>query len=211
MKNQSLLYSLVGLVASGTLTGLFLIYRAQSQSPHNNHYTDSVAQNPNCTRTKMSQQQTDQHYIEMMILHHQVAIDMADLALNKSKRPEILQIAQEIKKTQTAEIEEMKNWYKQWYKTEVSVSDHSSMGHSTNAGGCQMMTMKPINLDALKTASEFDKVFIEEMIPHHEDAVKMSEMVLNSDRLELRNSAKAIIQTQSAEIEQMRQWLNTWY
>jgi uncharacterized protein (DUF305 family) len=49
------------------------------------------------------------------------------------------------------------------------------------------------------------------MIPHHKMAVMMAGMVLDSDRSEIRDLAKSIIQAQSNEIEQMRQWQQTWY
>ena len=48
------------------------------------------------------------------------------------------------------------------------------------------------------------------MIPHHQMAVMMAAMVLDSPHPELRNLGKAIIQTQSAEIEQMLQWQKAW-
>jgi uncharacterized protein (DUF305 family) len=72
-----------------------------------------------------------------------------------------------------------------------------------------MMHSMGMNLDALKNATDFDKAFIEQMIPHHKMAVMMSAMVLDSNRPEMRNLAKSIIQTQSAEIELMRGWNQT--
>jgi uncharacterized protein (DUF305 family) len=49
------------------------------------------------------------------------------------------------------------------------------------------------------------------MIPHHKMAVMMAGMVVDSERPEMRNLAKSILQTQSDEIERMRQWDQTWY
>jgi uncharacterized protein (DUF305 family) len=49
--------------------------------------------------------------------------------------------------------------------------------------------------------------FAEMMIPHHEQAILMSELVLaNSEDLEVRNLARAILDAQSPEIEQMKSW-----
>ncbi len=151
---------------------------------------------------------------------------MANLALIKAKHPEVKKLAQSIIKDQNREIEQMKAWYKKWYGTEVPASSGMGMsmhsGTGTSQGGNQEMPMNPgmgmgmmnmmqMDLEALKNAPDFDKAFIEQMIPHHKMAVMMAGMVLDSEHPEMRNLAKNIIQTQSVEIEQMRQWNQTWY
>jgi uncharacterized protein (DUF305 family) len=73
-----------------------------------------------------------------------------------------------------------------------------------------MMGMN-MDLEALKSAPDFDREFIRQMIPHHQMAVMMARMVLNSDRPEIRNLAESIIKSQTAEIAQMRQWYKAWY
>ena len=60
---------------------------------------------------------SDQHFIVMMIPHHQGAIAMADLALSRAKRPEIKELAKSIKASQTRENAQMRTWYQQWYGT----------------------------------------------------------------------------------------------
>lgn len=62
-----------------------------------------------------------------MTLHHQMAIMMAQMALNNSDRPEIRSLAESIIKTQSAEIEEMMGWYRDWYGTDVPTY-HGGMG-----------------------------------------------------------------------------------
>lgn len=57
----------------------------------------------------------DQEFISQMILHHQNAIEMAKLALTKSKREEIINLSNAVVETQGREIEEMKSWQKLWY------------------------------------------------------------------------------------------------
>ncbi|WP_013323862.1 DUF305 domain-containing protein [Gloeothece verrucosa] len=209
MKNSSLLCSLVGLLASSTLTGLLFINPTQAQSsPHHPQHPLNSSSGC-CSGMGMTNQQQDKHFIQMMIPHHQGAIDMANLALKQSQHPQIKQLAEAIKKTQNQEIEQLKTWYKQWYGVELPNDSNSQT--SANSSGCGMMSMMSTNLQALKNASDFDKVFIEEMIPHHQNAVMMSAMVLNSPHPELRNLALNIINTQSAEIEEMNQWLNSWY
>lgn len=60
--------------------------------------------------------QFDLRFMDAMIAHHEGAISMAQDALSKSERPEIKQLAQEIANSQQAEIEQMKQWRKAWYK-----------------------------------------------------------------------------------------------
>jgi uncharacterized protein (DUF305 family) len=74
-----------------------------------------------------------------------------------------------------------------------------------------MQNMMAVDLNALKNAPDFDRAFIEEMIPHHKMALMMSSMIVDSDRTEMRTLSYAIVKAQSTEIEQMRQWYQTWY
>ena len=152
---------------------------------------------------------------------------MANLALSKAKHPELKKLAQDIKTGQTQEIQEMKAWYKKWYYTDVPTVSSTGMPMHSGAGTNQgmpmnsglgmdmtqmmgMMGMMNMDLTALKNAPNFDQAFIEQMIPHHQMAVMMAAMVLDSPHPELLHLAKAIIQTQRAEIEQMRGWQQAW-
>lgn len=57
----------------------------------------------------------DRHFAMMMVPHHQGATDMAELALEKSQRPEIRDLAEKIIQAQTAEIELMQGWLDEWF------------------------------------------------------------------------------------------------
>jgi uncharacterized protein (DUF305 family) len=237
MNNKFLMYGLVGLLSSGLMSPLNSA-QAQPQRPGQGSERPDHPSGRRMMGTQMSQ-----HFIEMMIPHHEGAIAMADLALSKAKRPEIKQLAEAIKKDQTREIQQMRTWYKQWYGKEVPASADMGMmgsgqgmmgsdrqpGQSPGPGtigsgqgmdqGKGMMNaemrrdMMGMNMDleALKSAPDFDREFIRQMIPHHQMAVMMANMVLNSDRPEIRNLAESIIKSQTAEIAQMRQWYQAWY
>jgi uncharacterized protein (DUF305 family) len=161
----------------------------------------------------MSGEQGDRNFIEMMIPHHDGAVKMADLILKRTKSPELRQLATAIKRDQTHEIGQMKTWYQQWYKTSVPSNPKSGgmgMGMMSGGGMANMMTAQVQKL-AATTERDSERVFLEEMIPHHKMALMMTSHIVDSDRPELRTLAKNIMQTQTAEIEQMRQWYNTWY
>jgi uncharacterized protein (DUF305 family) len=151
--------------------------------------------------------QIDQKFIEMMI-PHQSEIEMAKMALTKAKRPEIKKLAESIIQDQKREIQQMQDWYKQWYGKEIAVS--SSMDHSAHQG-MMSMDMMETHLQNLKTASDFDKEFLRQVIAHHEGALMMAEMVIDTaENPEIRNLEKSIIESQSAEIKQMQKWQRAW-
>lgn len=215
MISKSVVYGLLGLFVGSAITGGSIIYRASAEQK------PSVTSPPACMNNTMSpqmrgMQEMDKHFIEMMIPHHQDAVEMADLALQKAKHPEIKKLAATIKTDQTREIEQMKGWYKKWYGTEVPATSMTGMGMGMRQGRGQgpmhsgMMAMN-MNLESLKNASDFDKEFIRQMIPHHQMAVMMSRMALNrATQSQIRDLAQAIIKSQTAEIQQMQQWYQAW-
>ncbi|MCP9800108.1 DUF305 domain-containing protein [Synechococcus sp. RedBA-s] len=162
---------------------------------------------------RMGTQTMDQHFIVMMIPHHDGAIAMADLALTRAKRPEIKALARSIKDSQTQENAQMRAWYRQWFGGDVpSWTTGGAMGMGGMGmgmgGGMGMGT----SLAALKNAADFDRAFIEQMIPHHRMGVMMASMAqTNSQHPQLRAMQQAMVKAQSREIEQMTQWYRDWY
>lgn len=64
--------------------------------------------------------QYDERFIDMMIPHHQGAINMAKDALQKAQHPEIKKLAQNIIDSQQKEIDMLKAWRKEWYGSTAS-------------------------------------------------------------------------------------------
>jgi uncharacterized protein (DUF305 family) len=229
MNRKLLVYSLAGFFTGSAVTALIIlpIFNPQANFLISSLYAQTSSSN---NTPMMGGMMNEQHFIVMMIPHHEDAIAMADLALNKATHPEIKELAKAIKTTQTQEIEQMQSWYKQWYGTDVpnwspgmgmnGMGMHRNRGNSrqnTQSGwqpgmGCMGMKMMQSDLTALANASDFDRVFIEEMIPHHQMGVMMTQMMLgNSDRPEMQKLAENIINAQTAEINQMQQWYQEWY
>lgn len=153
----------------------------------------------------------DQHFIEQMIPHHEGAIEMALLAQERSERPEILSLADAIIKSQAQEITQMQTWYKNWYGAEVPVDTTVGMGMGRGMMHGGMMGGQTSDIESLKTVANFDEAFLQEMIPHHQMAVMMAQMLLSgTDRPEMKQLGQDIIDAQEAEIEQMRSWLKEW-
>jgi len=156
----------------------------------------------------------DQHFIVMMVPHHDGAIAMAELARTRAKRPEITALAQQIKASQTAENAQMRRWYRQWFGTDVPAWTAGGMGMGMGHGMGHGMGMPAMatSLQGLRTAPDFDRAFIEQMVPHHRMGVMMaSHAQWNTQHPELRQLQAAMVRVQSREIAQMAQWYRAWY
>ena len=153
----------------------------------------------------------DKHFIEQMIPHHDGAVAMAKLALEKSKRSEIKTLATAIIAGQTKEIEDMTGWYKNWFGKDVpKVSGGMMGGGMMSQSGMHMGGQE--DMKALETATDFDKVFLEAMIPHHQLALMMVQMLESgTNRSEMIQLAKNITTSQSKEIKDMQGWYTEWY
>ena len=150
----------------------------------------------------------DRHFIEQMIPHHDDAITMAKLAQQRATRPEIKTLASAIIEAQTKENNQMRAWYKQWYGQDVPAINAGMMGHGQMHGG---MMSGDADFGNLETSTDFDRDFIREMIPHHQMALMMVSMLISSaERPEMKKLGQDIIEAQTREIEQMRNWYVEW-
>ncbi|OGI63429.1 hypothetical protein A2818_00690 [Candidatus Nomurabacteria bacterium RIFCSPHIGHO2_01_FULL_40_12] len=153
----------------------------------------------------------DEHFIEQMIPHHDGAIAMADMALTKATHPEIKILASTIIEAQNKEIVDMRAWYKSWFGKDVSKANVSIMGGGMMSGGGMHMGGLE-DMQVLENATDFDKAFIEAMIPHHQLAIMMAQMLLSgTNRPEMLSLANNIIESQSKEIKEMQSWYQSWY
>ena len=207
MKNQPLLYGIIGLLAGSLLTVLFVTNTVNT----NNYGMMQMMGIRQGTNGSPMVNNLDQHFIEQMIPHHEGAIEMAKLAQERSKRLEILTLAKAIIQSQSQEITQMQTWYKNWYGTEVPVNSTVGMGMGRGMMHGGMMGGQTSDIESLKNAANFDEAFLQEMIPHHQMAVMMAQMLLSgSNRPEMEQLGQDIITAQESEIEQMRSWLAEW-
>lgn len=150
----------------------------------------------------------DEAYLADMMAHHEGAVNMGEQALSASERPEIKKLANEIVSTQSREMAKMSEWQKKW-GFDATMGAHGSHGGGANDMAGEMMDMGA-SLNGLK-GDEFDKVFLEQMIIHHQQAVDMSKYAdTNAERQEIKDLARAVIEAQEKEISQMKQWQADW-
>lgn len=144
----------------------------------------------------------DVMFAQMMIPHHEQAIEMSDMALDPTTQAskEIIDLATQIKAAQDPEIKQMKDLLTAWGKP---LTADTAMDHGSNMDGVLSMDdMK--KLGSLK-GPDFDSYWAQSMIAHHEGAIEMAKVVLveGSDS-ELLTLANAIVSAQTTEIETLK-------
>jgi uncharacterized protein (DUF305 family) len=175
MKRELLVSGIIGFLIGGVVVGVLVWFLAANAM--NNNMTGmmqmiGMRQMMGQTTGQGMMDNIDRHFIEQMIPHQEDAITMAELALEKAQRPETKNLAEDIIQTQSAEIEKMRSWYQGWFGTAVPentavMGQHGMMG---NPGMHMGMMGNASDLVRLEQAADFDKAFVEQMIPHHQMA-----------------------------------------
>ena len=192
-----------------------LIVVISFRSLHNRNDGDSVC------RGRL----TDQQYLEHMIPHHQVAIDMSEAHVRTSTNPQLQEIMRKLIWNQKREISMMH---------EISLTTNGEHGMSEPKG--MDLGYKPIPMGAyvkpntpelsqtfcdphffdpeghsrhMAHVNITDRAYIEHMIPHHEVAVDMSKVLLeNTTNDHMIDLAHRIIRSQQAEIALLHSMLH---
>ena len=139
-----------------------------------------------------------------MIPHHQQAVDLSALVPDRTTNAELLAMATQISTAQQPEISVMKVFLVQWNENPDTSSGHTGHG-ATMQGMVDEVTMT--KLKSLNGA-EFDKLWLESMISHHQGAIEMAKAeITNGDNVDAKALAKNIVTTQEAEIGRMKQML----
>lgn len=141
----------------------------------------------------------DREFMTEMISHHGMAVDMAEMAAEKATHPELKATAQDIVRTQTAEIRRMQRWLRRWYRVTVK----------------PRMTERDMrDMRELERASgpELELRFMSLMTVHHTLAVERAGIAARrAGHAQLRPLARGMVRAQEREIEQFRQWTVAWY
>jgi uncharacterized protein (DUF305 family) len=139
----------------------------------------------------------EREFLVDMVGHHAMAVSMAEMAKEKATHQELKTLADDIIRTQTAEIRRMRGWLKAWYDRRVT-DDHMVHG----------------DMRMLEEASgpAFEVRFTTMMSVHHTQAIERARAVRQS-RLHrpVRELTGDIIRAQRREIGQLQEWLVAWY
>lgn len=162
----------------------------------------------------------DLMFAQMMIPHHQQAIDMSKFALKNSSNKEIKALGREISGAQGKEIAQMKYWLSATKSSSAMGHDMGGMeGHDMGGmgdmGGMEghNMEMDGMISDAqMRTLStlkgpKFDKAFLKAMIEHHQGAIEMTSLLKGSKNSEAKKLASDVVRVQKSEITKMKKLL----
>lgn len=141
-------------------------------------------------------------FLQMMIPHHEQAIEMSKLATTNTKNPELIDLAARIEAAQQPEIDLMKRLL-----ADAGQSDMSGHGMSHGMGDDGMMDEADMDTLAAAKDSEFDVLYLTGMIAHHDGAIAMAGEVAGSLNSAVNTLAKNIVSSQAVEIAQMTKLL----
>jgi uncharacterized protein (DUF305 family) len=151
-----------------------------------------------------------------MIPHHAQGLSMVDLTLGRDVSPELLELSEQIRDTQSAEIEQMADWLQEWGQPVPETSrDHmNAEGHGDDEGTDEhhdlpgMMDDEAMEELADAGGAGFEEMWLQMMVEHHEGAIEMAETEIAEGELpDAVAMAEGIVETQQAEIEQMESML----
>lgn len=142
----------------------------------------------------------DTMFAQSMIMHHTQAVDMSDMILAKQDIPAtVTALAEKIKAAQGPEITKMTTWLQNWNESATMAAGHTMSG---------MMSAEDMTKLEQAQGVEAAKLFLTQMIAHHQGAVAMSKTEAaagkNPDAVAL---AQSIVTSQEAEIQEMKDLL----
>ena len=171
----------------------------------------------------------DKTFLSEMSMHHTMAVMMALPLVANTTNPELKTLGGQIIADQTREIAQMRSWAMDWYGMDIpdrlAMMDgmgggQMPMGQGQGSHGEMMGGMQPGMMGEMSMMASFWKlppnrlevVFMSMMIPHHQSAIGMAQLVPErAVHQELKDLAGQIIASQAAEIGQMNAWLSGWY
>lgn len=160
---------------------------------------------PSDTATDAPYAAADVMFAQMMLPHHEQAIEMSDALLAKDGiSPELVDLAEQIKAAQGPEIDTLTAWLRDWG---ADPEAGAGTGHDDH-GMAGMMSTEDMQALEDATGADAERLFLEQMVAHHEGAVEMAQAeVSGGEHAGAVEMAQSVVDTQTAEIQQMRDLL----
>lgn len=201
------------LSASLLAAGLALAGCSTASGPATTSTTTTASDSvPSTTPTAGAANQADVQFAQMMIVHHQGALDMARLAADRAASPEVRELAANIERAQQPEIDTMTGWLAEWDAAPLASDgampgmDHGAMSESGEGGMADDQSMTQLQN---ASGADFDRLFLQLMTVHHQGAVDMAETEADAGQNAAATAlAHQIIVDQTAEIDLMAKLLD---
>ena len=125
--------------------------------------------------------EADVKFLQGMIVHHEQAILMSSMVAKRTNNPTIVDLADRIDASQEDEISFMESWLKERGESRPkenmhSMMKHHDMKHHDMSMHLEMVGMaSPKQLEELENSksTDFDRLFLQLMIAHHDGALEM--------------------------------------
>lgn len=192
-------------------TALFVSACSSSQpatDEHAGHTQSETEQAPVISGEPAGFNDADVSFATNMVPHHEQAIELSALVPDRSTNPEVLALASEIQAAQEPEIATMKAFLVQWNENPEAAGGHE--GHDMSSMEGMEGMVDPATMSRLESlqGAEFDTLWLESMIAHHEGAIGMAETELaDGENVDAKGLAQQIIDGQQAEIDRMKTML----
>ena len=179
---------------------------SEAESADAGHSDHLSTDEPAITGEPAGYNAADVAFATNMVPHHKQAVELASLVPERSANNELGRLASEITATQVPEINILNVFLVQWNENpEIGSGDHAEHADHPMKGMVDEATMT--RLESLQ-GTEFDRLWLESMISHHQGAVEMAEaQVAEGKNVDAIAMAKMMITTQQAEIAEMQQML----
>ena len=191
MRQLSCKALVVGVGVLGILVGHAAAARAQAAPAHPAGHEGMKSDHA------MMMPKDDASYVQMMQMHHQMGIDMAKIAVDKSSREDVKAFARKMIDAQQKEIEELRRMQSSLKGNAAMHDDHEPMMKGE-------MDKMMADLRQAQGAA-FDDKFIDMMIPHHQQAIAMSKPQTKFKSAEVQEFANKIVAAQTAEVKELQQ------
>lgn len=148
----------------------------------------------------------DVKFVQDMIVHHQSALWMTELAPERASSRDVKELADRIHDVQGLEIDAMNRWLSEHTVPTVnpSVPSHGHAGSSMPG----MPTQDQLTQLENARSADFDKLFLQLMIAHHQGAITMANDVRSAGiDTRVQEIADDIVVEQTDEIRRMQKWL----
>jgi uncharacterized protein (DUF305 family) len=204
--------------AAATALSLVLVACGQNDEPTTDPATEPATDpdptaDPDPTTEPTADAQAnaaDVEFVQGMVPHHEGAIEMSELVFDRTERPELIELAEEIIDVQDAEIDQLRSMLDRMGSEEMPMNDMNDMD-GMDHGAMGMMDEQDMQELRGLEGEAFERRFLEGMIRHHEGAIDMAEQArARGDDPEVAELADDVVAAQQTEIDQMRQWLVAW-
>ena len=181
--------------------GLLLLAACGSES----NQQSTASTQTDLTSSESSFNDADVMFAQMMIPHHEQAIELADIALDPTlmASEQVKTLASQIKLAQDPEIDLMTQWLTDWDQPLMDMSEE----HDMLMDG--MLSVDEIAALGQLMGEEFDQAWASAMIAHHKGAIKMAKTVKEDGQSTLvQDLANLIVQAQQSEIAVLEKLLD---